>query len=595
LNFTPQLKTSNDGQIIGSVWSSQGSRQGDPLGGLMFCVSLHRSLKATAASSKEIRVCAYFDDVRIAGDSVPVARAAQLFAAEARKDGLTLQPVKSQLLYMRDDPLPQEADQVFSEMSVPIERHAAIVLGAPVGRDTKRMKKMLTDIVKKNDRFFNLLQHKDLPFQEFLLLLSRSGVPRMNYLARCIRPDLFKKFASEFDNNISQCFAKKLRFPNHSSTDLAIKQSKLPVRLGGFGLRHSADICRFAYMGAVALNPSALKGFFGPPSQQFAEAISTTRNQIERQLRIEDRKLLPRPRGSVLDFYISHRNVAIELQKRLTASYESAQYNMMVKDYRVSEFDSLRMQTIREGTWSSAWITAIPFNSRLHLDDEEYRFATFLRLGLPLAEFLPALCACGHRLGQEHTLHALSCCIFKGQLVTARHHEIVEIIWNYLKRIPNTGARKEHTQHVNGHRERPDISGRLKKIMRFIDVTVRDPVLESYEGDLDACEEKANADKRKQYEQSAKQEKAQIVPFLLNIFGGWGNEAVEFVKTVSKANSQKNTGLTNQEFLYSMSTEIAIALQKGNAAAFDACLHVSTSRAEQPASNVKLRGGFVVR
>src|SRR6185312_12638091 len=66
----------------------------------------------------------------------------------------------------------------------------------------------------------------------------------------------------------------------------------------------------------------------------------------------------------------------------------------------------------------------------------------------------------------------------------------------------------------------------------------------------------------------------------ISIFEVCMHERACKAQKVKQANQPAWTGMSNWEFLYCMSTEIAIALQKGNAVAFYACCQEAVARAE---------------
>ena len=102
----------------------------------------------------------------------------------------------------------------------------------------------------------------------------------------------------------------------------------------------------------------------------------------------------------------------------------------------------------------------------------------------------------------------------------------------------------------------------------------------------EACEAKAESDKRKRYEKLAADKKAHIVPFYLSPFGAWGNEATQFVKLICKANEEELTGISTNELRYSICASIAVAIQRGNARALTACVDTAIAAAAAPEFHV---------
>ena len=84
-------------------------------------------------------------------------------------------------------------------------------------------------------------------------------------------------------------------------------------------------------------------------------------------------------------------------------------------------------------------------------------------------------------------------------------------------------------------------------------------------------EEKAVKDKTKRYAELAKELHAELVTFYINVHGGWGQQSKKFVKEMVKANIASLSGIQDHELFYRVTMEIAIAVQRRNAYAADAC------------------------
>jgi hypothetical protein len=71
------------------ILSTSSVEQGDPLGPLLFALTLHGPLTRTAASHPDTQIIAYFDDINIVGPAAAAAPAFDSLAAVARTVGLT--------------------------------------------------------------------------------------------------------------------------------------------------------------------------------------------------------------------------------------------------------------------------------------------------------------------------------------------------------------------------------------------------------------------------------------------------------------------------------------------------------------------------
>jgi len=456
-------------------------------------------------------------------------------------------------------------------MNIPVEREAAIVLGAPVGRNVQRIKQMLMDAVNQHDRFFQLLLHEQMPMQEANLILTSSGVPRMGYLIRCMRPSWILEAAEAFDAKISSTFIKKVELPSNLP-DLAIEQISWPVSKGGWSLRRSAALRHFAYVSSVALAAPMINKNYLPLSVPFAAEIAVSRTRAACAIQSKDLVLLPKPGDEFIQYFTTNAAHAVNLQNALTASYESKHIAWRLQQPDVSELAESRIKTM-SATWAGGWVNAIPYEWALRLHNFAYKIASYIRLGVLNFGFVdtPGICGCGEPLAG---LHWLSCVKFGGQMITRRHNDIVKVIVRHLRMIHAPTVFELAHRDLKEPRKAfiPDIETIIQGDRYFLDPTVRNPLLPSNGGDVEACDLKACDDKIKRYRDLANGKKGYIVPWFLSPFGSWGHAATEFVKLICKANDPEMTGVSTDELRYSLCAGVAVALQRGNARAYTACV-----------------------
>ena len=89
--------------------SQEGSQQGDPLGGLLFCLDIHPILRSTT-SPLDI---GFMDDITLGGTRKEVSDDVQLFQEEEIKIGLHLKETKCEVI-ARDHPQPTGSLEGFS-------------------------------------------------------------------------------------------------------------------------------------------------------------------------------------------------------------------------------------------------------------------------------------------------------------------------------------------------------------------------------------------------------------------------------------------------------------------------------------------------
>ena len=119
------------------------------------------------------------------------------------------------------------------------------LLGAVISlRDEIESDAVNTRTTGKHTIFFRRLQ-KCPPSPQAMSILSRCGVPKMNYTLRTHAPRVTEAAASWFDRKVIDscaCFAQLARVPSISKVLCA-----LPCKMGGLGLTPSCDIADVAY------------------------------------------------------------------------------------------------------------------------------------------------------------------------------------------------------------------------------------------------------------------------------------------------------------------------------------------------------------
>ena len=85
-----------------------------------------------------------------------------------------------------------------------------------------------------------------------MLILRLSDLPRVDYLTRVLPPSLIEPALMLFDTMTCQSIIRKLHLPSPLS-DEAQSLLRLPLRLGGCGIRSLHGISSAAYYGAVAI------------------------------------------------------------------------------------------------------------------------------------------------------------------------------------------------------------------------------------------------------------------------------------------------------------------------------------------------------
>lgn len=133
------------------------------------------------------------------------------------------------------------------------------ILGTPIGSPAF-VESKAKEAVEEKAQLLNFLPK--LPsLQSAWLLLYFCAVPRINHLLRTVPPELARSFAQDHDNSIQTVFRHSFAIPEEPAWDASLhrisyemwaRQSKLPLRLGGCGLRSSLRVSSAAYWASWA-------------------------------------------------------------------------------------------------------------------------------------------------------------------------------------------------------------------------------------------------------------------------------------------------------------------------------------------------------
>ena len=133
------------------------------------------------------------------------------------------------------------------------------VVGTPIGTDDY-VKQVSSEIVDEEMQLLNRIPQL-ASLQVSWLILFFCAVPRLNHLLRTLAPRLVEQLAESHDSRIQEVFASLFHVPSvqdwsqdlHDvSHDSCMRQAKLPMRLGGCGLRDSRRTSPAAYWASWA-------------------------------------------------------------------------------------------------------------------------------------------------------------------------------------------------------------------------------------------------------------------------------------------------------------------------------------------------------
>ena len=221
-----------------TVDSSEGVQQGDPLGPLLFSLTLNDILHDIDCSF----VSGYLDDVAVAGDRHEVATEILRFEQRARALGLSLNHSKCQVIGLSPS---DHADWVSRGLNFAVCDGAhATLLGAPLQREG--LDEVLATHCSTLSLAVSRLRH--LSSHEALYLLKHSlATPNLQYVLRT--SPAFS--SSELDNYDRILFDAIENINNITLEPSSLMQACLPVRWGGLGIRSAVALAPCAFLASI--------------------------------------------------------------------------------------------------------------------------------------------------------------------------------------------------------------------------------------------------------------------------------------------------------------------------------------------------------
>ena len=226
----------------GFVSSEDGVQQGDPLGPLLFCLTIHPLLISLQSNFK---VC-FMDDLTLGGTAKMVERDIERTKETGAALGLWLNSTKCELLQAdqrkqlhlnRDSPM-----SLFKQLDI----DSAYLLGAPI-MPGNAMNSILTARVQDLERAVTRLCLIDS--QDALLILrSAYSSPKLQNVLRS-SPCSGHPTLAEFDKQLRIGLSS---ITNCEITDIAWIQASQPIRCSGLGVRSVEMLAPSAYLASAA-------------------------------------------------------------------------------------------------------------------------------------------------------------------------------------------------------------------------------------------------------------------------------------------------------------------------------------------------------
>ena len=517
--------------------SQEGAQQGDPLGPLLFCLTVHPLLSSLSSQL----VCGFMDDFTLGGLEVDVTDDVNRIGLEGQRLSLHINSEKCELITHADF-LP--ASPVLKSFSH-VDLNCSSLLGAPLFKGQTldaALDKFCSDLERAIDRLKLIESHDAL-----VLLRSCFSAPKVQHFLRC-SPCLNHPALSSFDRLLKLGIS---RITNCSLSDSQWLQASLPVNEGGLGVRQVAPLAMPAFLASAACSCQLQDLILSECSCNKDVFLTDYENSWLTSVGIP---LLTSPssfKQSAWDRYL-----IIGDRERLWGLYDDT-------------YNTARLTAVT-AVHSGDWLHALPISAcGLRLDNEAVRVAVGLRLGVNLCE--PHKCPCGSDV-DARGLHGLACRLAPGRL--ARHHALNDLICRALSSagLPST---KEPTGLSRTDGKRPDglslIPWKNGKPVTW-DVTVIHPLAESYISTVAVTAGGAAelAADRKCEKYAGLPPSYLFQPIAFETFGTINSSAVDFISELGYRLECASGKRNERNYLFQ---RLSVCLQRFNSIAFKGSFH----------------------
>jgi len=509
--------------------SSLGVQQGDPLGPFLFCLVLRRLILSIKDQSDIDIQMWYLDDGCLVGDEKSLLKALDIIKTCGPQLGLNVNLDKCEICSFEDQDL--------SKFTLVQKRIGGFdILGVAIGPADFTV----TFVQNKITKIKALLDSvSSLRSSQTSLLLLRNCLSfcRLNFILRTTPPDFISKLLADFDLNVRSCFENIISVVLN---DRSWSQCILPVRLGGFGLRSTAQHCSSAFISSVSSSISLVNRLCNK-SLTF-EDFSTSDSVLSLQTNF-----------NIAPPYIrSQKSISKLIDQYLFDSYFNSS----------SDIDKARLLSITQPN-AASWVNALPIPS-LKLTNPQ--ISTIVRYWVGGTIFEENL-VCS-KCAKELDTFGHHCFLCRSPDRVTRHN----IIRDWLYNLCQQALLRPILEKANlfDSKARPaDVylpcffSGRGLAIDVSVYTPVQASLVPTSSSQPLAAAASAELQKRKKYVKDCETKGIDFIPFVLETYGAFGKEALCFLKKITRIISNRSSLSFVSVFSDSIRS-LSVALQRHN-------------------------------
>ena len=401
----------------------------------------------------------------------------------------------------------------------------------------------------------NLLPLLEDSHTEFVLLRSCLSLPKISFLLRAVDTCSHTALLQEFDQVTRKALIRILGAP---VSDRVWQQSKLPVSMGGLGLRAAEDHASAAYAASVLSaqlrvqdlvgGRQVVDGEEGALGRDLLGALSAAQGEQER-LRQAD----------LVGMTQRQMSVKVDLHQ------QSKLMDMVGEDEERERARLLSLSLDHTGDW----LNTPPLQALgLHLRSSEFTLVIKYRLGMPVFDSAGPCPAC-LRESDIFGDHAM-CCGSGGERNT-RHNNLRDALFDTAV-AAGLGPVREGRFLLPGNDRRPAdvlirnwVGGKDAALDVTVVTPLQDATMPAAANTAGHALNHAYGRKMNGAHEECRRQGIAFLPIVAETFGGWHPEAGREVKKLGAALA-RHTGQDEGEAVSHIWSRMGILLQRGNAA-----------------------------
>jgi hypothetical protein len=528
------------------VKSSTGVRQGDPLGSLLFCLGVSKTINGILRDAVQgVKIVSFVDDMYVVGTQAQCQSAHRFLCTRLGNLGLKFNDTKGSIFCS-----PQTQVLIGNQNQIPIDNQGIVVLSAPLGSKEYTDAK-LAQLELDQTQILNCLSWFEDAGESFAILKSCIST-RPVYTVRGLQPDRTSAYAESFDRKVGQALAAIAGIVGGLSAN-AIEIKNLPADMGGLGMKDISNISQEAWTAAWLHSMKYVQTHF-PEFLQLMDTNQYDPGVVDRVLSIPAPHVPANRHFNEVVLPLITSDKKLPTQRELSKAQDKPRHEALLDRLRSTEDTKhLAAWVLSSSTKGiSSWLySACTTDMQVRVGHEAFKEGLRLRCLVPPHQDpvplqVPRACqSC--RNDNVPPLHALGCKAASGARIK-RHDNIRDCLMDFINKVePDAILTREYflndgRRNLHQERLRADIKCELAGVTTFFDIAVTNPsnpsAIQGANGASNVAGVAAKAmetDKKSLYSSRYSEAVANcVVPFVLEATGRLGDMASRFIDSWCK-------------------------------------------------------------